>query len=146
MTVSRESFWNHSIKKWSDTTTPFISNDSIICFIAFLEFLVHKMASKKTQKIGVYLGLSPKFYHFFSVPLIFCWEVFSYFKTDQKPNLDYQPWYASGNVWFVLIILAKYSLLLISWLKILWRTLPPYLFTQGKQICCVGFPAIYSSS
>ena len=139
-------FLNHSIKKWSDILN--ILNDNIICFIAFLDVFSTQNGYQKTQKIGVYLGLSPTFYHFFSVSLIFCWDVFfySHFKTEQKLNLDYQPWYASGNVWFVLIILAKYSLLLISWLNILWRTLPPYLFTQGKQICCVGFPAIYSSS
>ena len=26
-TVSREFFWNHSIKKWSDITSPFMLND-----------------------------------------------------------------------------------------------------------------------
>ena len=36
-TISRESFWNHSIKKWSDITSPFILNDNIICFIALLD-------------------------------------------------------------------------------------------------------------
>ena len=33
-TVSRESFWNHSIKKWSGITSRFILNNNIICFIA----------------------------------------------------------------------------------------------------------------
>ena len=36
LTVSRESFWNHSIKKWSNITSSYILNDSIIYFIAFL--------------------------------------------------------------------------------------------------------------
>ena len=31
--IVRESFWKHSIKKWSDTTSPFILNDNIICFM-----------------------------------------------------------------------------------------------------------------
>ena len=48
-TVSRESFWNHSIKKWSDITSPFILNDNIICIIAFLDVLVQKMVTKKTK-------------------------------------------------------------------------------------------------
>ena len=30
-------FWNHSIKKWADITSPFILNDNIICFIAFVD-------------------------------------------------------------------------------------------------------------
>ena len=34
-TVSRES-WNHSLNKWSDIISPFILNDNIICFMAFL--------------------------------------------------------------------------------------------------------------
>ena len=33
-TISRDSFWNHSIKQRSDITSPFILNDDIICFIA----------------------------------------------------------------------------------------------------------------
>ena len=40
---------NHSIKKWSETS-PFILNDNIICFISFLDVLVQKMVTKKTQK------------------------------------------------------------------------------------------------
>ena len=52
-TVSREYFWKHSIKKWWDTTSAFILNDNIICFIAFWIFLVQKMVTKKTQKIGL---------------------------------------------------------------------------------------------
>ena len=32
-TVYRESFWNQSITKWSDITSPFILNDNIICLI-----------------------------------------------------------------------------------------------------------------
>ena len=50
-TVSRESFWNHSIKKWSDITYPFILNDNIICFIAFLDVFSTKNGYQKTQKI-----------------------------------------------------------------------------------------------
>ena len=54
-TVSRESFWIHIIKKWSGKTSPFHLDDNMICFIAFLLFLVQKMVStkngyKKTQK------------------------------------------------------------------------------------------------
>ena len=50
-TVSRDFFWNHSIKKWSDLTSPFILNGNIICFIAFLDVLVQKMVTKKHIKI-----------------------------------------------------------------------------------------------
>ena len=49
-TVSRESFWNHSIRKWSDIISPFILNDNIMCFIAFLIVFSTKMVTKKTQK------------------------------------------------------------------------------------------------
>ena len=53
-TVSREYFWNHSIKKWSDITSPYISNDNIICFIAFLDvFLVQNGYQKHTKKLGI---------------------------------------------------------------------------------------------
>ena len=31
LTVNKESFWNHSIKKWSDIISPFILDDNIIC-------------------------------------------------------------------------------------------------------------------
>ena len=41
---------NHCIKKWS-VTSPFILNDNIICFIAFLDVLVQKMVSKKHKKV-----------------------------------------------------------------------------------------------
>ena len=42
---------NHSIKKWSETS-PFILNDNIICFIAFLSvFSTKEMVTKKTHKI-----------------------------------------------------------------------------------------------
>ena len=47
LTVSRESFWNHSIKKWSDTTSSFILNDNSICFIAFLGVFSTKMINQK---------------------------------------------------------------------------------------------------
>ena len=43
-TISRESFWNHSIKDWPDITSPFILSDNITCFIAFLDVLVEKSA------------------------------------------------------------------------------------------------------
>ena len=46
-TVSRESFWNHSINKWSH------KNDDIICFIAILDVLVQKMVTKNTKKLGI---------------------------------------------------------------------------------------------
>ena len=50
-TVSRESFWNHSIKKWSGMTPPFILNGNIICCTAFLDvFSTKKMVTKKTRK------------------------------------------------------------------------------------------------
>ena len=68
-TVFRESFWNHSIKKWSDIISPFILNDNIICFIAFLDVFSTKNGfQKNTKKSGLpdplpppYLALSPKF-------------------------------------------------------------------------------------
>ena len=64
----RESFWNHSINIWSDITSPFILNDNIICFIAFLDVLVPKMVTKKHKKIPdphpPYLGLFPNLYQF----------------------------------------------------------------------------------
>ena len=37
--MSRGSFWNNSIKKWSDVTSPLILNDNNICLIAFLAAL-----------------------------------------------------------------------------------------------------------
>ena len=50
-TVFRESFWNHSMKKWSDKTYPFILNDNyIICFIPFLDVFSRKKWSQKKQK------------------------------------------------------------------------------------------------
>ena len=72
-TVSRESFWNQSIKKWSDITSPFILNDNIICFIVCLDVFSAKNGyQKNTKKIRTpgpppspYLGLIPKFYQFF---------------------------------------------------------------------------------
>ena len=41
-TVSGESFWNHSIKKWSDITFPFILDYNIISFISFLDIFSTK--------------------------------------------------------------------------------------------------------
>ena len=49
-TVSRKSFWNHSIKKWSDITSPFISNDNL------------------GLPDPPYLGLRPKKCHFLPLP------------------------------------------------------------------------------
>ena len=64
------SFWNHSIKKWS--CSPFIiSDDNIICFIAFLDVFSTKIwLAKKFRTTGPppYLGQSPKFYHFLWLP------------------------------------------------------------------------------
>ena len=48
-TVTRESFWNHSIKKWPDIASPFILDNNIKGFIAFWMFLVQKWL-QKTQK------------------------------------------------------------------------------------------------
>ena len=64
--VSRESFWNHSIEKWSDITSPLILNDSITCFIAFLNVFSTKNGyQKKHKKLGLppppYLELGPQF-------------------------------------------------------------------------------------
>ena len=72
-TVSRESFWNHSIKKWSDIASPFILNDNIICSISLFDVLVQKMVTKNHKKFRTpsplpYLGLFPKFYNFFVLP------------------------------------------------------------------------------
>ena len=50
-TVSRESSWNHSIKKWSDKTSPFILNDSTIFFIAFADVYITKNGYQKQKKI-----------------------------------------------------------------------------------------------
>ena len=50
-TVSRESFWNHSIKKLSDITTPFILNDDIICIIAFLDVFCTEKSCQNKHKI-----------------------------------------------------------------------------------------------
>ena len=49
-TVSRESFWNPSIKKWSDITPPIILNDNIICFIAFLDVFSKKNGYQTNTK------------------------------------------------------------------------------------------------
>ena len=52
--VSRESFWNHSIKKWSDIKSPFIFNYNIICFIAILDvFGTKKNYQKCTKNLGI---------------------------------------------------------------------------------------------
>ena len=73
--VSRESFWNHGIKKWSDITSPFILNDIIICFIAFFDvFSTKKVVTQKTHKIQdswtptPLLRLSPKNEFFMASP------------------------------------------------------------------------------
>ena len=56
-TVSRESVCNHSIKKWSDQTSPFHLNDNMICFIAILLFLVQKMVIISTKNLGLLAGV-----------------------------------------------------------------------------------------
>ena len=54
-TLSRESFWNYCIKKWSYKTCPFILNDNIIRLIAFLNVFGTKNGYQKTQKnIGLH--------------------------------------------------------------------------------------------
>ena len=77
-TVSRESFWNHSMKKWSDMSSLFILNDNIICFIAFLDVFSTKNGYQKhTHKKSdsripppPYLGLSTKKKHLLWLPLV----------------------------------------------------------------------------
>ena len=69
-TVSRESFWNHSIKKWPDIASPFILDNNIKGFIAFWMFLVQKWLPNEHKKFRnprppPYLGIFPKFYQFF---------------------------------------------------------------------------------
>ena len=49
-TVSRESFWNHSIKKWPDIASPFILDNNIKGFIAFWMFLVQKWLPNEHKK------------------------------------------------------------------------------------------------
>ena len=56
MDISRESFWNHSIKKWSDIISFFILNDNIKCFVTFLDIFSTKKWLPKAQKK---LGLPP---------------------------------------------------------------------------------------
>ena len=46
----RESFQNHSIKKWSDISSPFILNDNIKYFIAFLDVSSTKHGYQKNTK------------------------------------------------------------------------------------------------
>ena len=62
-TVSREPFWNQSIKKWSDITSAINLNDNIICFIAFLDvFITNKWLPKKHKKLGLPEPRPPPFF------------------------------------------------------------------------------------